>query len=534
MSTKQNKDQQDYLSKEEEYALKLQQVNLLEQQLRLKEGLPHLYGLKDYKWQRAYYDAKFNKKRLLCAANQIGKSTGQIKDRIDIATNKELWPKLWPKQFEVNPHTLPFSWYLYPNQDTVKSELDTKWIPYYLPRGEYQNHKDYGWKVVKENKVVKYIEFNTGYRIYFKTYNQSVHDLQSGTVFAIDCDEELPEHLLPELQARLFATDGHFSMAFTATIGQDFWYRVIERMGEFDEAWPDAFKVQISMYDCLEYDDGSTTPWSKFRIEQVKANCKSDTEVQRRVYGRFVKEEGLKYPGFSRERNLKPFPKDNNGNSFKGVPLGWSVYTGVDLGGGGDAHPSAYSFLAVNPDYTKIRWFRGRRLDGIETVASDVFEHYKASRGRMAPVSQVYDYASKDFGTIVGRLGEAFRNAQKSHELGEMALNTAFKTGMFVIYHDPNDPQDEAMKLVRELETLRVDQPKRAAKDDFIDSVRYAIVEVPVNWEEVIGGEAPKKKSNLVKDRRGKIYDNIWANKEDETADLHYIDSEIAEWNDLY
>lgn len=522
------------ISKENEYRLKLEKLELMEQQLKLKEGLPHLYGLKRYKWQQDYLDHKFTKKRLICAANQIGKSTIQICDRIDIATNPDLWPKLWPAQFAVNPLTVPYSWYLYPNQDTVKAELETKWIPYYLPRGEYKDHEIYGWKVIRENKVVKYIEFNTGYRVYFKTYNQNVHDLQSGTVFAQDCDEELPIELLPELQARLFATDGYFSMAFTATIGQDFWYEVIERVGEFDEKWKDAYKVQISMYDCLKYADGSPTPWSSHRIEQVKKNCKSDNEVQRRVYGRFVKDEGLKYPGFSREVNLKEFPKDNKGRLYKGAPPGWSIYSAVDVGGGGSGHPAAYSFLCLSPDCTKIRWFRGRRLDGIETTAMDIYKHYKTSRATLTMTSQSYDHAGKDFGTIVSRAGEPFNKAQKDHELGEMALNTALKSGMFVIYHDPNDPQDEAMKLVRELETLRVDQPKRQALDDFIDTCRYAVMDMPIDWDAILNGKVEPLKKDRPKNLRKGEYERFWDKKEDEENDKSYIDDELAEWADLY
>jgi hypothetical protein len=522
------------MSKEEEFRLKLQKLELLEQQIKLKDGLPHLYGLKRYPWQQKYWETT-NKKAMICAANQIGKSTIQICKRIHIATEKDLWGKLWPSIMKVNPNTKPVSWYLYPNQDTTKSEIETKWIPYYLPQGEFRDHEVYGWHIVKENKVIKYIEFNTGYRIYFKTYNQNVQDLQSGTIFAVDADEELPINLLSELQARLFATDGYFSMAFTATLGQDHWYRVIERKNEFDEIWPEAFKIQISMYDCLKYVDGSETPWTAHRIETVKQNCKSDNEVQRRVYGRFVKDEGLKYPAFSRDRNLKAFPKDNNGKLFKGVPHGWTVYTAVDIGGGGTGHPAAYSFLSVSPDYTKIRWFKGRRLDGIETTAADIYEHYKISRGKLDPVAQVYDFAGKDFGTIVTRAGEPFNKAQKDHELGEMVLNTVLKTGMFVIYHDPEDPDDEAMKLVREFETLRVDTNKRNAVDDFIDTCRYGMVEIPIDWEAVLNGhEGKKKEKKKITGRRGEDYGRFWENEEDEEADKDFIDNEIDEWAELY
>lgn len=509
----------------------------MEEKLRLKEGLPHLHGLKRYTWQKEYEEAKFYKKRLICAANQIGKSTIQICDRITIATTPELWPELWPTQFKVNKDTKPFSWYLYPNQDTVMTEFREKWEPYYLPRKEFKDHEIYGWKEHIVNKVLKYIEFNSGYKIYFKTYNQNVQDLQSGTVFAIDCDEELPEHLLPELQARLFATDGYFSMAFTATLGQEFWYKVIERKGEEDEAWPDAWKKQISMYDCLKYHDGTQAPWTTQRIEQAVSNCKNKAEVERRIKGRFIKDEGLKYSAFDRDRNYKPYPKGSNGKRFKGVPRGWSVYSAIDLGSGGtDNHPTAYSFLAVSPCYTKIRWFKGRRLDGIETTAGDSYKFYTRDARGLDITSEAYDFAAKDFGTIANRAGRPFNKAKKDHELGETALNTAFKTGMFVIYYDPDDPEDESIKLVRELETLPINANKRTAKDDFIDSVRYAIMEIPIDWDKILNGEtvtyeAQAKKGTPEKERPN---DYIWGSKQDEEADFKAIEEELSEWADLY
>lgn len=523
------------MENQEALRLKLEKVRLMEEKLAMQNGLPHRYALKDYTWQKEYKEAKFIKKRLICAANQIGKSTAQICDRIEIATDPDLWPQLWPAQFEVNHRTKPYSWYLYPNQDTVMTEFREKWEPYYLPRGEYKEHEIYGWREVIVNKVLKYIEFNSGYKIYFKTYNQNVQDLQSGTVFAIDCDEELPEHLLPELQARLFATDGYFSMAFTATLGQDFWYRVIERKGEQDEQWKDAWKRQISMYDCLKYHDGSPAPWTRERIENAVRNCKSKAEVERRIRGRFVKDEGLKYTGFERERNLRPFPR-SGGKYFKGVPKGWSVYSAVDVGSGGtDNHPAAYSFLMVNPQLTKIRWFKGRRLDGIETTAEDIYKHYvRDSRGLPTPNVECYDWASKDFGTISQRAGRPFKKAEKSHELGEMALNTALKSGMFQIYYDPDDGEDEALKLVREFETLAVNTNKRHAKDDFIDSVRYAICEIPIDWETVLNGSEKAKKKEKKNFEEARPNDYMWSSHKDEEEDWQSVEDEIGEWSELY
>ena len=406
----------------------------------MKQGLPHRYALKRYVWQKEYEDAKYYKKRFLCAANQIGKSTAQICDRIDIAVTPEIWSDLWPMQFDVNPNVKPYSWYLYPNQDTVMTEFREKWEPFYLPRGDYKDHPKYGWKAHIHNKVLKYIKFNTGYTIYFKTYNQNVTDLQSGTVFAVDFDEEVPEHLIPELEARLFATEGQMSMAFTATLGQEFWRRVIEGRGE-EEIWPDAWKRQISMYDCIKYVDGTNSPWSVERIHRVEKSCKSRAEILRRVMGKFVVDAGLKYTGFEREKNYVQYPKNGNGRYFKGCQKNWTVYSGVDIGSGGENnHPAAMAFLTLSPCNTKIRMIRCRRMDKIETTAGDIFQEYKKVRHKLSMTNQAYDWASKDYGTIVTRAGESWNKAEKSHEIGENALNTALKSGMLKFYYDPTDP----------------------------------------------------------------------------------------------
>jgi len=516
--------------------LKREKLRLYEEKLERMQCLPHLYAFKKYKWQADYCKARMKYKRMICAANQIGKSSVQIMDRIDIGTDPSVWPELWPKQFEFQPKTRPYSWYLYPNQDTVMSEFKEKWEPYYLPRGKFKEHPVFGWKETIVNKVLKYIEFNSGYKIYFKTYNQNVMDLQSGTVFAIDCDEELPEHLLPELEARLFASDGQMSMVFTATLGQEIWRQTIEGTG-VEEKFPEAFKRQVSMYDCLEYEDGSPTPWTKARIQRIERSCKDKNERDRRVYGRFVLDSGLKYPGFDRERNYKPYPKGPDGSYYKGVPKGWTCYGSIDLGSGGeDNHPTAMGLLTASPDFDKLRLIRVKRLDKIETTHGDSYKFYRRFRGKTKLISQCYDHAAKDFGTITTRAGDYFEKAKKDHEIGEEALDTLLKSGTLVIYYDPEDDDGEALKLAREFETLKTSTPKTKAKDDLIDMARYNIMQVPVDWEKVLLGMPEQKQlekpaEGTAEKERPRDY---WKTEEDRQEIEGDIESEFEEWNELY
>ena len=522
-------------SQEEVIQLKLEKLRLYEKKLELREKLPHLYGFKMYKWQKEYFEDMSHSEYFLVAANQTGKSSIQIRKRIHIATCPELWPKLWPRMFKVNPNTKPMSWYLYPNQTTTLDEYYEKWVKTLLPKEEYKDHPVYGWKAEIRNKILKSISFNTGYTIYFKTYNQNVMDMQAGTAFAIDADEELLVELYPELVARLFATDGQFSMAFTATIGQEEWKDVMD-VGSTRETHREAWKRTISLYDCGQYHDGSPSEWVPARIEQKKAMCLNNSEVRRRIYGEFVRSEGLKYAGFSRERNLVKYPRGHEGQEYRGVPKGWHVYSGVDIGSGGTAnHPAAYTFVSVNPDFTKLRVFKCRRLDKVETTASDILDFYKQDRGKIIPVMQCYDWASKDFGTIAERAGENFTKAEKSHEIGEQILNALFKSGMLKIYDDGV----EAPKLARELESLSIGAEKRRAKDDLIDALRYAITKIPVDWSKIIidvngGKKVEQRKQSKAEEYKEARPTGVWTTEDYESQFYGDSDDEFDEWNDMY
>lgn len=512
--------------------LKLKKLRLLELKHESESMLPHLYARKRYPWQREYLETT-NPIQLVCAANQIGKSTIQIEKRVDIATNPQRWRHLWPAAYAINPSIKPYSWYLYPNQDTTLTEFHEKWVPDILPNGKMKEHPVFGWKEMIQNKVLKYIRFNTGYTIYFKTYSQNVQDLQSGTVYAIDADEELPAEKFPELQARLFATDGSFSMVFTATSGQELWRRAIEEKGD-REAFPNAFKRQISMYDCLKYEDGSSTRWTSERIRQIEASCGTEAERKRRVHGRFVRSEGLTYEGFDRRKNYVPAPKGKNGKPFYGCPKGWSVYSAVDIGSGGaSGHPSAYSFVSVSPDFKKIRVFRARRLDGIKTTAGDTYKYYVQDRGRLDVDVQSYDWASADFANIAVSHGDAFTKALKGHEAGEMALNTAFKAGILKIYHG-----EEMEKLVIELENDGKNTPKNKKKDDLIDTLRYIIMSIPVDWstiaEELMSNGNVEEKIKGDENVREARPRDFWETENDKEENSESIEQEFKFWNDLY
>lgn len=455
------------------------ELALLKKRAELRECLPHLFGLKMYEWQHDFFHS-WKKTMLLTAGNQLGKSSIQIRKYIHFCTEPKLWHELFPEQ-RSSPHFRPVVWYLYPNQQTITQEFFDKWVVEFMPRGAYKNHPQYGWKHQMKHGVVLSVSFNSGAKLYFKSYSQNEADLQASTVSLIGCDEELPENLYSEINARLFGMDGYFSMVFTATLGQNFWRRAMEPNKNETPALPDAWKRRASAYDSMVYVDGTASKWTEERIRANINKCKSEAEVQKRIFGHFVKDDGLMYTGFDRERNVVPFPRKGD-KEYRGVPKGWDVISGVDCGSGGEKnHPAAYALIAINQDRTKVRLFRGRRLDGIETTSADILMYYRESRGKIKPISQAYDFSAKDFGTIASRTGESFIKANKDRTFGQDLLNTLLKYGVFKIY-----ACEEHEKLVDEFESLTDSTAKTHAEDDFIDSVRYALASAPINWAEII------------------------------------------------
>jgi len=490
-----------------------------------EQMLPHLYAYGWYEWALDFLHTT-NKVALLTAGNQLSKSSSQIRKMIHWATEPALWPRLWDE-------TPNLFWYLYPSQPVINQECATKWETKFLPRGPMKDDPQYGWKWIKDGINYKGISFNTGILLLFKSYSQRSDVLQTASVHYLGCDEELDVDLYDELMFRTAATKGYFSMVFTATKGQDFWRRAMEpREGE-EEALVGAWKRTISAYDCLEYVDGRKSPITLEWIAHMRSLCKNETEVQKRIYGRFIKAEGRVYPGFDMLTNVK---------AHHNVPKDWLIYAGVDLGSGGEenetgdggkmkkpAHPSAIAFIAVDPTYTKGRVFLGWRGDGVKTIAGDVFDKYQdlVKKNNLSITQACYDYAAADFGTIAGRNGVHFSKAIKKREDGIGIVNTLFTKGMLQIYDTP-----ELMKLANELATLDSFTDKRHAKDDFCDALRYAVMMVPWAFDDVDKQPENKKKETdyerQLRERR-EFIDGNQENPEDEESNWD-IQSELDEW----
>jgi hypothetical protein len=465
--------------KSELLKLKLHKLHMLEEEKKYRDSLPHLYLHKRYQFQSEFEQEKDKRIQILCAANQLGKSSSVIQRVIDLATSKDKWKDYWPET--VNKGLNPAQWwYLYPSMDVAGIEFEEKWKPL-LPKN--QDDPVYGWKKTnaRGGSGLKALEFKSGINVYFKSYEQSAQNLQSGSCYLIVCDEELPVHLLPELQMRVNATRGYMWFAFTATIGQPFWEEVVEKRIK----WKNEAKIwQVSLYDCQKYADGTPSKWTDERIQETIDRCTSEQEVQRRVLGKFVKDDGLVFATFSRTNHLIPYYR---------VPDDWIVVAGVDYGSGGNSgHASSIVFVAVNPKRTEARVIRAWRGDGIVTTCRDVIVKLQEMSESVHRLDYIYyDWAAKDLATFASQAGIAINKADKDRKSGIDLLSTLFKTNRLLIMHTGSDaqhaeniPDDQlaGFKLAEELSSLAVTTRKAAAKDDLIDSLRYAVLGAGMDW----------------------------------------------------
>lgn len=500
------------LSPQQKQHLKFQELKLKEAKLKLMDELPHLYGRKFYSWSRLYFESR-HQQAFLCAPNQVSKSSTLQRKMIHWATCPTLWPKIWPS----HPRPRQF-WYFYPSLDVATDEFENKWEVEWLPRGEKKLDPVFGWTAVYEKGLIDYIQFNTGVRLYFKSYGQKVTNVQTATVHFVGCDEELPMEFYDELQFRTSAVDGIFNMVFTATLGQAFWQSVIE-----GPKLPESLKIQIRLEDCMYYEDGTESPWTEDKIRRTRAKCKSKNEELKRCDGRFVPAEGLKYPSFQPVRHMiAPVT----------VPQDWVRYAAVDPGSGGHAHPAGMVFIAVRPDMRKGYVFRAWRGDDVDTESSDILKKFRELRGSMKLTNQFYDYQARDFSIVSSRAGESFTKAEKSHTLGEDILNTLFRNDMLFIFE--GDP--ELAKLCSELSLLQNSTPKNKAIDDLVDPTRYCCVGIP--WD--FSGIAQTNNEIMVDEpqmtpQELELYERSGGNRKKESENWEEdLTDQIEFWNDEY
>ena len=372
----------------------------------------------------------------------------------------------------------------------------------------------------------------------FETEN--AHTYYANGFLVHNCDEELPENLYQELTFRIFGTEGFFHMVFTATKGQQLWYRAMEMIGHKQEFLKSAWKRTVSAYECLRYRDGSKSPWTIERIKKAEELCKNQAEIDKRIHGRFVTTDGRVIHTFDPAVHyVEPYP----------IPKNWERYVAVDIGSGGEkGHPSAICFIAVKPNYKEGVIYKGWRGDKIQTTSGDVYNKYLELKDRDEYLTKKsYDFANADFNTETQRAGEPFQKADKAVGKGEDLFNDLLKHGMLKIFDT-----EQLQKLGGECMSVVHETPKRSRADDFIDATRYCLMSIPWDMSEIVEEQKAKKKKQSrpklpsdpdalarknLEDQRNGTYkgpDYVEGQNIDEAEGWQELENELEEINGYY
>lgn len=482
----------------------------------IKQGLPHLYCFPFYKWQREFWNST-EMFQFIFAANQIGKSSSMIRKCIHYATDPLTW-----KIFTKAPTSI---FYLYPDRGTATREWETKWEKEFMPRGKYKDDPQYGWKEEWDGKFINAIYFKSGITLYFKTYGVAGGDhamtLQASTPAIVACDEELPLELWPELQMRISSPANRgamFWMVGTPTRGQLYWSKI--QSGKIK--LPNCFIKTVSMYDCLVYEDGTKSIWSKADIQRIEQSLPDQREIDIRVHGLFKASlDSISYPTFDSSIHvIKPHSIDD-----------WELWAGLDYGIGGiEAHPSAIVIAAVRPDYEAARIIKlWKGDDGVKRTVDEVIELYLefcAQYGVEQIENTYYDWACGEMGVIAENKGLSFQKANKSRETGKNLLNSLFKNNMLLIFEQADGSHT---KFIEEIETLTSStNKKKSGVDDLVDGSRYCLSNVPFSFANV-------KIKNINKEPvKQSVTQGRLTYEEVHGEDLSFIGDEIDEWNGYY
>lgn len=475
MSTNEHINKPTYEELEAEYNALIEKEALLSRQKCLQDNLGYKFAHKIYTYQREFIESQ-NKMNLLVAANQIGKSSSLILRACEKAFSTDEQRVEWYGDKFVPGRDKLLIWYFYPDYKTATTAFETTWKKY-LPKGPYLEDPTlssrYGWKAVYgANHTISEIQFREGI-IQFKVYGQSSLNLQSATVWEVLCDEELPFFHYAEIKSRMNYTDGYFSMGFTATLGEHEWYLAMERQGCDDELFPNAKKWNVSLYDCMRYEDGTPSLWTKERITAVSNQYGTKEEVEKRVMGRFVVDSNqLLMSGFRQENIIEPIY----------LPDDWEYYAGMDYGMGGKNHKSAIVFVAVKPTHDYVVTFAAWREDNMPTPPEMVLNQYLEMKKKINKnVVCFYDYAAVDLEKIINthEVAGMYRAVKKPEE-GIALLNALMKNNMLQFFNHGDVP-----KLFQEFRLIRVSQDKKHRRDDLNDALRYSLSKIEFDFSHV-------------------------------------------------
>lgn len=290
-------------------------VRELQQGLKQQATRPNIFGYKPHAKQERFH-ASEAKRKLYIGGNRSGKTTGAVVEDIYWLRGNHPYRKIPEGPIRGRVVAVDF---LQGVKKIVLPEF-ARWVPpSILKNGSWED---------SYNKEDRTLTLDNGSFVEFMSYDQDTDKFAGTSRHFVHYDEEPPQHVFNECNARLIDTDGSYWISMTPVEGMT-WI--------FDNIYEPATKRSDSGIFVIEADMLDNPYISPEAAESYLSGLDPD-ERNAREHGKFVQLGGRVFKQFSRGTHvIPPMIPDK----------GWEWYISLDHGFN---NPTAVLWHAVSPD----------------------------------------------------------------------------------------------------------------------------------------------------------------------------------------
>lgn len=279
----------------------------------------NLYAYKPHKKQSIFHKSTAHTK-LYIGGNRSGKTTGGVVEDLFWMIGKHPFRKVPEAPTRGRIVTVDYN---HGVEEVIIPELK-RWIPpSFLKNGSWDD---------SYNKEFRTLTLNNKSTVEFMSYEQDLEKFSGTSRHWTHYDEEPPQHIFNECQARLVDTDGSSWITMTPVEGLTWVYDAIFIPGS---------KVSNKDVEVIEV-DMLENPYVSVAAAHRYLDSLEPDERSAREHGRFVQLGGLIYKTFSEEVHVR---RTDSGIWLP--PSHWELYASVDHGFN---NPTAWLFHAVSPE----------------------------------------------------------------------------------------------------------------------------------------------------------------------------------------
>lgn len=394
--------------------------------IRRQAREPNIYGYKPHPKQLPFHQSAV-KKKLYIGGNRSGKTFSSIAEDIWWAKGEHPYRRVPPAPTRGRVHGVDF---LQGVQKILLPQFGRLVPPSLLKNGSWED---------SYSKELRTLYFANGSFIEFMSYDQDLQKFAGTSRHYNHYDEEPPQHIFNESNARLVDTGGSYWISMTPVDGMTWVYDVLYLVGKED---PKMFIIEVDMLDNPYIDPEAAEDFLSGLDQEERAA---------REHGQFIQLGGKVFKAFSKDIHVID-PVDPESLSD------WRWYSSLDHG---YSNPTAWLWHAVSPDNEVItfdeHYFSGMTVD----------EHAKAWHEKNIGHGRQPDFVVGDpaIGQRSGISGTSIQTEYASHSIiiapgnNDVSVGIARMAQYLKLVPGKAYPRWRITKnctnLIRELERLR-------------------------------------------------------------------------------